>query len=408
MLTRSKASVFMAYQFNSTELSRIDREYALSQAVASVNATLDAQGYSYRAEWQIIDLESVRSLGEQVLGKIRGSVVFIADITELNANVLLELGFALGLREGSGLFRVHMMAHESMELRDLPADLLGGFVARYSAESFGPVVARLIRDSVLQVTSLLRRSEADSAWNRIWNLEGAGAVDIICSEIPDEVRPAFASHRHPNFLRYAKFADLDSLVFVHELLASRFPGLPVKDYGASESIARHEKGILLGGAAWNSRVERLQDCLPLRFVDSLNEESDSLLVEVEGVRMLFETKFSATGVPDADYFLFVRLRPDHQSQLLLFCGGLTHGVLGGLKTLGHHHPGPDNAMFLTSVVSSMDEIIVVGCVDHRDGYVKVHDFSQTPPCLVLTRAPKEDGFRVTISGCECGIHRETG
>ena len=230
-------------------------------------------------------------------------------------------------------------------------------------------------------------------------------MDVICSEIPEDNRPEFAIHRHPNYLRYAKFADLDSLILVHDILAREFSDICVRDYGATESVAQHENGILIGGAAWNSRVQRIQECLPFRYVDADNPETDSLLINSDGVQMLFMSQFAPSGIPINDYFVFARLHPDGGSNLLLFGGGLTHGVLGAVKTFSHIPPGPMNACFLGRHTAPNAEIIVVGKVEHRDGYLRVCDFSVTPPCLILQRMNGEAEFHTVMSGCTCNIHR---
>src|SRR5437870_1000081 len=117
----------MAYQFHHSKLSRIDREYSMSQAIVNVNEFLSERGLPGSAMWESLDLESWRTVGSQVLNAINASTIFLADISELNANVLLELGFAIGLRERVGAFDVHLLAHESLDIRSLPSDILGSY-----------------------------------------------------------------------------------------------------------------------------------------------------------------------------------------------------------------------------------------------------------------------------------------
>lgn len=396
----------MAYQFKASALQQIDREYALTQAVTKVNNSLREQGFNYSAGWKALDLESCHSLGSQVLEAIKESAVFFADISEMNSNVLFELGFALGLRHGVGPFVIHVLAHESLDVRSIPSDLLGGYLSRYSTESFEAIVARLLNKSVNEIAREIGSTSAKSAWKNLWGLADETAVDVICSEIPTEMRPDYTHHGHPNYLRYAKFADLDSLIFVHELLASEFPTARVRDYGATESIAQHDKGILIGGAAWNSRVQRIQHCLPFKFVDAANPETDSLVVEIGEKRWLFESVFDGSGLAVSDYYTFARFSPDGRSCLLLFGGGLTHGVLGGIKSLAHIHPGPTNALYLSKWLVPKAEIIVIGRIHHRDGYLKAQEFPLSPPCLVLQRKDQNPDFCVVHMGCHCGTNHE--
>jgi hypothetical protein len=395
----------MAYQFHHSKLARIDREYSMAQAIAKVNDFMRESGLPGSATWDSLNLESWHSVGAQVLSSINTSAIFLADISELNPNVLFELGFAVGVRERVGTFDVHLLAHESLDIRSLPSDILGKYVVRYTGETFQPIVARLLRDSLTRMAPELSTAAAEFAWRDLWALDEATTVDLICSEIPDQERPAFARHDHPNYLRYAKFADLDSLVYVHNICATCFPRVKVRDYGASESIAEHTNAILIGGAAWNSRVRRLQQFMPVKFVDAKHDETDSLLVEVPGANLIFETLFTPLGVATSDYFVFASLRPDGTSRLLFFGGGLTHGVLGGIKTFDRSARGLSNAEFLRNTVADAAETIVIGRVDHRDGYLKVPDFTRTKPCLVLRREDTEFQFTPVVSACNCDLHR---
>lgn len=401
-----RLNVFMAYQFRTSKFSQIDREYALTQAVMKVNDGLREQGINCSTVWQALDLESWHSVGSQVLDAIKQSAIFLADISEMNPNVLFELGFALGVRQGFSPFAIHLLAHDSLDIRALPSDLLGGHITRYSEDNFQVIIARLLKQSVQELLRDLTGAGSKLAWQDLWGLTGETAVDVICSEIPDETRPEYAHYRHPNYLRYAKFADLDSLIFIHELLASEFPSIRVRDYGATESIAQHEKGILIGGAAWNSRVQRIQHCLPFKFVDAQNPETDSLLVEADRKCWLFESTFSESGLPLADYYAFSRFSPDGRSCLLLFGGGLTHGVLGGIKTLAHMPPGPTNALYLKRWLIPKSDLVVIGCVYHRDGYLKAQDFSLSPPCLILRRVDQDPEFHVVQSACNCNVNHQ--
>ncbi|MCB9848513.1 MAG: hypothetical protein H6814_08880 [Phycisphaeraceae bacterium] len=406
MTSGSQLNVFMAYQFRSSKLGKIDREYALAQAVSEVNKSLREEGSHDVVSWNALELESWHSVGAQVLSGIRESAVFIADISELNANVLLELGYAIGLCQGSNCVTVHVLAHESLDTRSIPSDLLGGYVITYSEQSFQAVVTRVLRDSAVRLAEGLTARAANSSWRELWGISSDHAVDVICSEIPDGTRPDFAHYEHPNFLRYAKFADLDSLFLVHEILASEFQHTRVRDYGATESIAQHDSGILVGGAAWNARVERIQRCLPFEFMDAENPETDSLQVRADGSTWLFESTFASSGIPETDYYVFAKFRPDGHSRLLLFGGGLTHGVLGGIKTLAHVSPGPTNALYLSKWFGAAADLVVVGCVAHRDGYLKAQDFRVSPPCLVLRRSEPDSEFHVVESACICKVQHQ--
>src|SRR5439155_5995245 len=89
---------------------------------------------------------------------------------------------------------------------------------------------------------------------RFWGLSDTSRVDIVCSEIPEGERPEFASPHHRNYLRYAKFADLDSLFYVRTRLTQACPGVTIRDFSPSEHYdVDTDRLVVIGGPRWNAK-----------------------------------------------------------------------------------------------------------------------------------------------------------
>jgi hypothetical protein len=114
---------------------------------------------------------------------------------------------------------------------------------------------------------------------RFWRLAPPCGVDIICSEIPENERPYFASPDDRNYLRYAKFADLDSLIFVKTHLAQTASDVTVRDFSPSEYYDTNaERLVVIGGPPWNAKYREFLPQLPYHFEPHPLGEDDPLVI----------------------------------------------------------------------------------------------------------------------------------
>jgi hypothetical protein len=168
------------------------------------------------------------------------------------------------------------------------------------------------------------RHPSDSL-TRFWGISERQRVDVVCAELPAADRPAYADRRDPNYVRYAGFADLDTLVYVRTRLAESFPDCYVRDFPASEyrdSQADHV--IVLGGADWNLKAADFQEYLPVSFL--WNEKRAKSYVTFDGeVRY---PEWSAGESLIRDYAMFARIRLRQGLSVNLLAGCLTYGTLG--------------------------------------------------------------------------------
>lgn len=175
-----------------------------------------------------------------------------------------------------------------------------------------------------------------------WRLGRRATVDVVCSEIPEDERPYFADPRDRNYLRYAKFADLDSLIYVRTRIAQLFPGIAVRDFAPSEHFdANADALIVIGGPPWNATFREFQARLPFHFEPRPLGEDDPLILHGLNDRA-FAPRWAPTGTLRSDVALFVRLTLEDGPLVFLLGGCLTHGVLGAAKGFLDPRVAPSN------------------------------------------------------------------
>jgi hypothetical protein len=209
-------------------------------------------------------------------------------------------------------------------------------------------------------------------------------VDIVCSEIPPEQRPAFAEPQHRFYLRYAKFADLDSLIHVRTQLAQTFPDLSIRDFSPSVYFDTSADALfVLGGPGWNAKFREFQAQLPFYFEPHPPGEDDPLVVPLLG-----EQRFGPSWAPGAqlasDVSVFVRLTLASGTRIFLVAGCLTLGVLGAAKCFLQAKHGVSNAEVITALAGQRDFVLVTEAT-RIGGITDVADLATAGPLVLLVR-----------------------
>lgn len=224
------------------------------------------------------------------------------------------------------------------------------------------------------------------------------SIDIVCSEIPPEERLGFADPQDRNYLRYAKFADLDSLIYVRTRLVQTFPDLRIRDFSPSEYFDTSADALfVLGGPSWNAKFREFQVQLPFYFEPHPLGEDDPLVVP-----LLSEQRFGPSWAPGAqlvsDISAFVRLTLAGGMRIFLVAGCLTLGVLGAAKCFLQAERGATNAEVIGKLAGQQDFILVTEAT-RIGGITDVADLSAAGPLLLLVRG-KCGHFEVTVDNSE--------
>jgi hypothetical protein len=241
--------------------------------------------------------------------------------------------------------------------------------------------------------------EGSDKLRAFWRLGRRSSVDIVCSEIPDEERPYFADPSDRNYLRYAKFADLDSLIYVRIRLAQLYPSLPVRDFAPSEHYDTNADAlVVIGGPPWNATFREFQARLPLHFEPRSLGEDDPLILDDADGRTLAPT-WTSTGTLRSDIALFVRLTLEDGPLVYLLGGCLTHGVLGAAKCFLDPRTAPANINFIEHYAHGLDFVLV--CDANRiGGFLETPNLSSRDPLTLLVRDDNSTNFRSVLVSLE--------
>ena len=377
--------VFFALQFKSPYMTKIDKDNALVEAMKEVDVEITREFPDYKLDWQESRLESGRQIGEQIVELVKASDIFIADISEYNPNVLFELGVARGLQCLSHK-KIIWLSHEEVDLSQIPSDLRGLYIDRYNGNNLKPLLAYRILNlsrSILKERAALDRM--DDARN-LWGLPQEGNVDIVCSEIPEEERHYFADPNDRNYLRYAKFADLDSLIYVRTRIAQLFPREKIRDFSPSEYYDTNTQAlIVIGGPAWNSKFRDFQSSLPFHFIERPLGEDDLVIIDLEPMDgYIFKPIWNQNRSLIKDISIFARIQVSKDLPVFLLAGCLTFGVLGAAKCFLDEDCAPSNAKYIMRYIKNRDFILV--CETSRLGhFTKTPSFTTSEPLVVLAR-----------------------
>jgi hypothetical protein len=231
------------------------------------------------------------------------------------------------------------------------------------------------------------------AVRRFWRLAPGTTVDIVCSEIPEPERPAFASPHDRNYLRYAKFADLDSLVYVRSRLAQVCPDSAVRDFSPSEHFGTDAQTlIVIGGPPWNAKFREFLPQLPFHFEPHPLGEDDPLVVPQLALRLA--PRWTASNQLIEDVAVITRLTLARGTTVYLLAGCLTLGVLSAAQCFLHGERGAGNVAFLDSAVGDADFVLVIEA-RRVGGITDIADLSRGGPLLLLAR-DTTGGFDVVM------------
>jgi hypothetical protein len=192
---------------------------------------------------------------------------------------------------------------------------------------------------------------------QFWQLRTGARVDIVCSEIPVEERPSYAVPSDRNYLRYAKFADLDTLIFVRTRLAQLAPAVVVRDFAPSEHYDTHaDVLIVIGGPPWNAKYREFLPQLPFHFEPHPLGQDDPVVVP-DLDNLILAPRWTVHGELIEDLAVLTRLTVQGTTAFLLG-GCLTLGVLGAARALLDPDRGPANVGYLTDHLGDDDFVLI--------------------------------------------------
>lgn len=217
-----------------------------------------------------------------------------------------------------------------------------------------------------------------------WRLAPGARIDIVCSEIPEEERPEFASPRDRNYLRYAKFADLDSLIYLRTRLAQLSPIATLRDFSPSEYYDTQTDVLtVVGGPSWNAKYREFLPQLPFYFEPHPLGEDDPLVVPNLDVPKI-GPHWTQDGTLLEDIAVFTRLTLAAGTTVFLLGGCLTLGVLGATQLFLQRDRGVRSTRYISDHVGDRDFVVVTE-TRRVGGIADITDLETVNPLLLLAR-----------------------
>lgn len=236
---------------------------------------------------------------------------------------------------------------------------------------------------------------------RFWGLRPGARVNIVCSEIPGSERPPFAHPRDRNYLRYAKFADLDSLIYIRTSIACLNGDTPVRDYASSEYHDPHDSQadrdhvlIIVGGPPSNATYRQFQRHLPCGFQLHAGGEDRSLLVPTLGLAL--QPHWTPDQELAEDLAVFARLTFARGLTVFLVGGCLTFGALVAAQCFLHRELGARNVRYVHNH-AGVDDFILVTEARRFGDITDVPDFATVGPLLLMSRRDKNDPYTALVN-----------
>ena len=339
-----KVKVFLAFQFGNAKLSKSEKEGALINAIKQCNKELKEESLDIEFYWENIKLTSGKNIAEQLFDKIKESGIFIADLSELNKNVLFELGIAYTFEKIMHQ-EVVWLIHDSVNFEELPSDIKGIFYDVYNnKDDLKAYLALTLKDRAKNLLSKKHIFD-DIIIEDFWHFKSFNQVDILCSEIPTELLPYYANIKDRNYLRYAKFADLDTLIYLKSNISKISPKCNVRDFSPSEYFDTNTQQLfIIGGPPWNSKYKEIQKILPFYFEENELGKDDPLCFYENNTKLY--PSWTKTDDIIYDISVYTRLLINNSLIIHMLGGCLTFGVLGAVKAFFYPKVAIDNISWL--------------------------------------------------------------
>lgn len=241
-----------------------------------------------------------------------------------------------------------------------------------------------------------------------WNLRSG--VDVVCSEVPRAQLPDYASPDHRDYLYYARFADLDSLIYVGKRFIMALPSVDAQEFQPSRYDRRGNRTLLvLGGPAYNSLFSEYQDELDtFEFEPRESGHYDPFIMKVQERRQL-HPRWTPARKLRTDVSVFVRLTSNSGHKVFLVAGCLTLGVLGAAMCFLHGEHGARNVRYIDGMVRDGDFVMVteVGYTG-PDRTPNMPDLSKAEPTFLLARPRGSAGSFEVVLGGQLRCHVDDG
>lgn len=331
--TKHVLRISLGYEFQSRCRAYSPRELLKSfhEACRVAERTLRRHRIPVSITPQHVCTRQGEPLSLQILELFGDADLAIFEISDLNPNVMYEVGVFSGSRRSPILLR----NPEKSKLLP-PADLSGLLFHEYS--SVRQLTAPLAEKIIAKIKEQWRRTTPLGIWLSAFRSAWFGEkpyspeLSIVCGHVPRRTANALrrtSDPEHESVL--ATFSDRDSLVEVTRTLALLYPSShQVRHTSKGASWGHQGDAVTIGGPDFNSlhRWVCKQAHLPFQFETNSRPNAEPILVHVQSGQR-FRARVQRR-VPRVDYGVFARVgHPNNPGSTIILLSGITSlGVLG--------------------------------------------------------------------------------
>lgn len=320
--------VGLSFQFNSAFYKRNNLEKALNRACSIAEEDLKNDFNEIKLNYQPLIVEESEYIFNVVTKKIKKCNLLIAEISDNNNNVFLEMGYALGIGINV-IFCLHSRADES-NFR-LPSDLDGFYLLRYhTLIELRDKLAKQIKHYFQRKWSMQTSfSYKIKLYDDFWHLLNEKEVSIVSGEVILPDGPVIVHT-----------GDRDAFSEVNFALSQIYPNLRIKRITCSKFSSTDFSGniISIGGPNSNTVTRRLleQAHINLKFVNKDSEILGQYPKEIlyDGSPIPVQPIYGDNSIIQEVICIISGPNPFNKLKRMTILFGIhTYGVFGAAKTV---------------------------------------------------------------------------
>jgi hypothetical protein len=210
--------------------------------------------------------------------------------------------------------------------------------------------------------------------NAIWHHDRAEKIFVVAPELPDTEQLRYARPDSPNYVRLARYADLDAFFEMYNAL-TRMGYHNLSHRSASEpGIGPARNLLLIGGPSWNLITRTFMHRLRLPITQRMEPAGKPDIFTMSDGNAAEPTVIDLGESQEQvleDVGLFVRARnPTNPDTDVTICSGIfTHGVLGAVRAFTNPNVAGENVETIRERLGQTNSFAVLFQVDVTGGRV---------------------------------------
>lgn len=231
-----------------------------------------------------------------------------------------------------------------------------------------------LRDEAEQESRRARTEPASLDANEIWHHDRTERVYVVAPELPSEERAWFAQRDSPNYVRLARYGDLDAFFEIFVAL-TRMGYHNLSHRSANEGgIGSSQNLVLIGGPVWNPITRTFLHLLPLPILQTMQPPGKpDVFTKSDGTQVKPTVLELGDGHEQVieDIGFFVRAtNPNNPHTDVTICSGVyTHGVLGAVRAFINPEVAGENIAVIRDQLGQTNSFAVLFNVNVIGGRV---------------------------------------